>query len=99
MKQVHVLKFTVSNAASNVFSEDFNTAWYQKCIRDLKSPEDIEHELNSFLQNIPSDKIYSITPTMVTEHRHNNGRGDTNVLYYTIVYEKHQRKQNNQVKV
>lgn len=92
MKQVHVLKFTVSNAASNVFSEDFNTAWYQKCIRDLKSPEDIEHELNSFLQNIPSDKIYSITPAVVTEHRHNNGRGDTNVLYYTIVYEKHQRK-------
>lgn len=88
MKQVHVLKFTVSNAASNVFSEDVNTAWYQKCIRDLKSPEDIEHELNLFLRDIPSDKIYSITPTVVTEHRHNNGRGDTNILYYTIVYEK-----------
>lgn len=88
MKQVHVLKFTVSNAASNVFSEDFNTPWYQKRIKDLKSTEDIEHELNLFLKNIPSDKIYSITPTVVTEHRHNNGRGDTNVLYYTIVYEK-----------
>ena len=81
--KVKVFKFRVSNAASAPFKDDKGKEWYKKCIDALKSPEDIEKELSEFMKG---KEIISVLTNTIDVEYHNNGRGNTVDLIYTIMY-------------
>lgn len=86
-RKIKVFKFRISNAASFPLNDDERTSWFRKVAAELKSPEDIEKTIDNWVSandELISWKIIDITP--VTVQRHNNARGDTVDLYYTIEY-------------
>lgn len=84
---IKTFKFTISNAASAAFSEDKNKDWYDKRVAELATPEHIDKEINKFLnKSIPDREVVDIKITTVDVHYHNNGRGNTVDLVYTIMY-------------
>lgn len=81
--KIKILKFEVSNAASSPFDEDKNKPWFSNCIKRLKTPSEIQTEINKFCAD---KEVVDIKTNTVDVHYHNNGRGNTIELWVTITY-------------
>ena len=82
--KIKVFRFRVNNASSNPCSDDLQKEWYQKGIKEIASEEMIEKTVNDFIED---KNVISITVTSVDAHYHNNARGNTIDLIYTIMYQ------------
>lgn len=82
--KVKVFKFKVSNAASNLLKNDAQEQWARNAMNELETPEDIEYTVNHFCDN---KNIIDIKVNKVEVNYHNNARGNTIELWYTILYE------------
>ena len=81
--KIKVFKFEVSNAANCPLRGDENERWFDIKQSKLVTPEKIEKIINDFC----SDKsIVNININNVDVQYHNNGRGNTIELWYTIMY-------------
>jgi hypothetical protein len=58
-----------------------------RCKYTISTKEDIDKEINKWLATNPNIKIQNILIQNVTIKQHNNGKCDTNELFYTILYE------------
>ena len=69
-----------------MLKEDETKSAFVSMEKELKSPEDIEATVNNFL-NSWGKKIIDIKVNTVDVQYHNNARGNTVDLVYTIMYE------------
>lgn len=83
--RVKVFRFRVSNAASRPCTGDIGEKWFDKSKAELKSNEYIEDTINSFLDKV--NRAIDIKVNTVDVGFHNNGRGNTVDLVYTVLYE------------
>ena len=81
--KIKVFKFEVSNASSAAFSDDMQKEWYYKKQARLKTPSEIENIINEFCKD---KDVVDIKIQTVDVEYHNNGRGNTVELWYTIMY-------------
>jgi hypothetical protein len=81
--KIKTFKFTIANAASHPFEEDKKQCWYKERLTEIDSPAYIDAVINDFIKD---KKVISISTNTEIEHHHNNGRGNTVVALYTIVY-------------
>lgn len=81
--KIKTFKFTIANAASHPFEEDKTQCWYKERLTEIDSTDYIDAVINDFIKD---KKIISINTNTEIEHHHNNGRGNTVVALYTIVY-------------
>ena len=84
MIKVKVFRFRVSNATSQIFDEDRKARWYIEQLEELDSTEWIEQVINEFCEE---HNVVNIVTNTIEVYRHNNGRGNTVDLIYTISYE------------
>lgn len=82
--KVKVMRFRVSNAASAPSCNDYKEQWYRDRKAELVSEAEIEAKVNAFISNV---KVVDIKVSTVEVHYHNNARGNTVDLVYTIMYE------------
>lgn len=82
--KIKVFKFEVSNASSNVVGKDKEESWYYEKQRRLHGEHDIEVVINDFINN---KNVVKISINTIETHYHNNGRGNTIHLIYTILYQ------------
>lgn len=82
--KVKVFRFTVSNAASAPMTGDETKDWYQKRKKELVTEKSIEKALNKFMETV---KVVEVKVNTVDVDYHNNGRGNTVDMVYTILYE------------
>lgn len=80
---VKIFKFEVSNASSSPLSDDERKDWFKKAQKKLVTAEYIEETINSFIKD---KSVQDIKVNNVDEKYHNNGRGNTVFLVYTIIY-------------
>lgn len=81
--KIKVFKFEVSNGSCAEFEGDSRERWFQIAKSKLVSPETIERTINNFC----CDKnIINISINNVDVKYHNNARGNTIELWYTIMY-------------
>ena len=85
MKQVKIFDFIVSNAASSPCSEDVGTNWYIKNKAELSSSKNIEDTINGFLID-NNCTLIDLKVNNVDVYYHNNARGNTIKLVYTLIY-------------
>lgn len=85
MRRVKVFKFRISNAASSICKGDENERWYKERKSELATQSEIENIVNSFLETI--NVLVDIKVNMVEVAYHNNARGNTVDMVYTIIYE------------
>lgn len=83
--KVRIFKFRVSNAASSPCRQDSETEWYRQCMSELQTAECMEKTVNGFLSTV--DRVLDIRVNTVGVHYHNNARGNTVDLVYTVMYE------------
>lgn len=83
MAKVKIFKFRVSNASSSVSEEDVNSAWYKKTKSLLQTEEEIESTINDFIKD---KTLIDIKINTIEVNWHNNGRGNTVDLVYTIIF-------------
>lgn len=81
--KIRVFKFEVSNASRCALSSDVGDSWYREYRNRLYSPQEIEEEINEFCSNVD---VVDVKVNEVDCDYHNNGRGNTIELWYTIVY-------------
>ena len=81
--KIKTFKFKIANAASHPFEEDKKQCWYKERLTEIDLPACIDAVINDFIKD---KKIISISTNTEIEHHHNNGRGNTVVALYTIVY-------------
>jgi hypothetical protein len=81
--KIKVFKFEVSNASSKAFSDDKQKDWYYTQQARLKTPNEIEDIINEFCKD---KDVVDIKIQTVDVEYHNNGRGNTIELWYTIMY-------------
>lgn len=81
---IKVFEFEVCNASSVALNEDKGTQGYRRLQGLLKSPSDIEDDINEFLLG---KRLISLHTNTVDMRYHNNGRSNTVKLVYTLVYE------------
>ena len=81
--RVKVFRFEVSNPASSPCKEDLQKEHFQKLLQQLISEDTIEDTINDFIQDKSN---VSILVNTVQVHTHNNARGNTVDLIYTISY-------------
>lgn len=81
--KIKVFKFEVSNATSEALRDDFGSDWFRKGQSKLVSPTQIENIINEFCHN---KDIVDIKINNVDVKYHNNARGNTVELWYTIMY-------------
>ncbi len=81
--KIKTFKFTIANAASHPFEADKKLCCYKEKLTEIDSPTCIDAIINDFIKD---KKIISISINTEIEHHHNNGRGNTVVALYTIVY-------------
>ena len=81
--KIKVFKFEVANASSSPFADDRNSSWFSKKQARLSTPSAIEKTINKFTATV---KVEDIKVSTVNVHYHNNGRGNTIELWYTILY-------------
>lgn len=84
--KVKVFRFRVSNVASSPCDDDYRKAWFKERLAELKSEKDIERIINEFLYK-EAKKVLDIKVNTVDVGYHNNARGNTVDLVYTIPYE------------
>lgn len=83
MTKVKIFRFEVSNAASRSCDNDKNQSWYRNKLEKLDNEEYIEEYINDFIKGV---NVISININTIDVGYHNNGRGNTIHLIYTIVY-------------
>lgn len=82
--KIKVFKFEVSNASSSPFgNDDCKQKWFQEKQDKLIGPTQIESIINNFCCE---KDIIDIKINNVDVEYHNNGRGNTIELWYTIMY-------------
>ncbi len=81
---VKVFRFRVSNASSHASSDDKEKSWYINGKKELISEKQIETTINTFIKGKSNVSII-VTPIPVSYH--NNARGNTIDLIYTITYD------------
>lgn len=81
--KVAVFKFEVCNHSSHPCDGDEKYSWHRAGLNRLTNPEDIEYEINHFCED---KEIIDIKVNTVDAHYHNNARGNTIELWYTIMY-------------
>lgn len=84
--KVKIFRFRVSNAASSPRPDDYRESWFKKRLAELESEKDIECIINEFLYK-EVKKVLDIKVNTVDVGYHNNARGNTIDLVYTILYE------------
>ena len=81
--KIKVFKFEVSNASSSALKDDLGSSWFRNKQAQLKSPSEIENIINDFCR----DKyVVDVKVNNVDVSYHNNARGNTIELWYTIIY-------------
>lgn len=84
-RKVKVFKFRVSNATSSICSGDEHKSWYREKVSELVTQLEIESIVNKFLETV--DVLVDIKVNTVDVEYHNNGRGNTVDMIYTVIYE------------
>ena len=85
MVQIKVFEFEISNASSAPTTDDLSMSWYRVAQKKIVTPEKIEEEINRFLEASGAEVI-DIKTNVCEVRCHNNGRGNTNKIIYTIIY-------------
>lgn len=85
MIKVKIFRFRVSNASSHAFSEDVDKRWYKEKLEELDSTEWIEQVINEFCEE---HNVVNIIANTIEVNKHNNARGNTVDMIYTISYKK-----------
>ena len=85
MVQIKVFEFEISNASSAPTQGDLGEPWYSREQKKIASPEQIEEEINRFIDMCGAEVI-DIKTNICEVRYHNNGRGNTNKIIYTIIY-------------
>lgn len=85
--KVKVFRFRVSNESSVLLDdiEDKSTKWYKQAIHEVESEVDIENCINRFLED---KQLLSLQVSTVDVGYHNNARGNTIDLVYSLSYKK-----------
>lgn len=81
--KIAVFKFEVSNHSSHPCDGDEKCSWYHAGLRRLVDPDDIEIEINRFCED---KEVVDIKINTVDTKYHNNARGNTIELWYTVIY-------------
>ena len=84
MTKAKIFRFIVSNWSSHAFEDDKKKSSYRAAQDELDTPEDIEATINHFAA---CHLVKDVKISSVESHHHNNGRGNTVELYYTVLYE------------
>ena len=87
MIKTKTFQFLVSNAAGNTLHQDSDLAFRsnQNRIHPVKDEKAIDKRVNAWIEK-ENAEVISLNVTSYTVDRHNNGRHDTIVLVYTILY-------------
>lgn len=85
MVQIKVFEFEISNASSAPQRDDLGEPWYAREQKKIATPEKIEEEINRFIDMCGAEVI-DIKTNVYEVRYHNNGRGNTNKIIYTIIY-------------
>lgn len=83
MAKIKVFKFEVSNWSSAAFTDQIGTQKHKNAQARLATEEKIESTIDDY---IADKEVISINANTVDLHYHNNGRGNTIQLIYTILY-------------
>ena len=81
--KVKIFRFRVSNWTSIALERDKTDCQYKEAKKEVMTEEQIETIVNDFIRE---KNIVSIDVSTVDVEYHNNGRGNTVDLIYTIVY-------------
>ena len=81
--KVKVFRFRVSNGAFLAFDEDKDKDWYKKELEELDSIEWAEKVINEFCEE---HNVVNIITNVIEVSKHNNSRGNTVDLIYTVMY-------------
>lgn len=84
MKMVKIFEFEVSNASRALLAKDASEQWAIDAKGRLVTPSQMESIINGFAKNY---NVIDIVVSTIDAKYHNNGRGNTIFLIYTIVYE------------
>lgn len=83
---VKIFEFEISNASSAPINGDMNEPWYVREKRKIVSTDEIEETINNFI-DCATKRVIDIKVNIYEVRYHNNGRGNTNHIVYTIIYE------------
>lgn len=81
--KIAVFKFEVSNPARCPLKGDETYSWYTASLDRLADADEIEYEINRFCED---KDVVDIKVNTVDAQYHNNARGNTIELWYTIMY-------------
>ena len=81
--KIKVFKFEVANTSSSPCSDDCKHQWFKEQQNALFAPEEVEDVINDFCYD---KEVIDIKINNVDIHYHNNARGNTIELWYTIMY-------------
>lgn len=81
--KIKTFRFTVSNAASTNLPDDQNNKHFRELATKIATPEIIDKTINDFLAG---RILVDIKSTTVDIHYHNNARGNTIDMIYTVIY-------------
>ncbi len=81
--KIKVFRFRVSNWASHALKNDIGTTSYEEALSEIDDETTIENVVNDFIKD-KTDVSIIVTPVEVSHH--NNARGNTVDLVYTISY-------------
>ena len=83
MKKIKIFRFEVSNWSSEAFEDDLRKPAYLNSQKTIVTEEQMEAIINDFIK----DKVVvSISTDTIRVQNHNNGRGNTVHLVYSILY-------------
>lgn len=83
MTKVKVFRFEVSNPSSCIFDKEKNESWVEVQKKKIDDEAKIEFIINNFLED---KTLKDIRVNTVDVNYHNNARGNTIHLIYTIIY-------------
>lgn len=83
---VKIFEFEISNASSAPLNGDMKEPWYANERRKIVSTDEMEEIINCFIE-CATKRIIDIKVNIYEVRYHNNGRGNTNHIVYTIIYE------------
>ena len=83
---VKIFEFEISNASSAPTDGDMREPWYARERRKLVSTNEMEETINNFIE-YTTKRVIDIKVNIYEVRYHNNGRGNTNHIVYTIIYE------------
>lgn len=93
MMKVKLFRFEVSNASSKLLESDSEKIWGNRWVKEeqekIVTEEMIEDIINDFIYD---KNVFDIKINNVDVKYHNNARGNTIHLLYTIIYEEKNEK-------